>query len=224
MHTALLLLMAAGLLAAAEPPAKASPAAPRKADRQRPRDEALRQELLRRMKADQDARKPLALLLAGPKVPDGKALKERAADAFRRMRDGDRDNTERMKKILDRHGWPGRSLVGADGAQAAWLLAQHADHDRPFQRRCLALLREAVKKGEATGAQLAYLTDRLRVADKRRQVYGTQLVVVGGKPQPAPIEDEANVDRRRKEVGLPPLAGYLRGFEQALKERPKGRP
>jgi hypothetical protein len=175
------------------------------------------------MKADQDARKPLALLLAGPKVPDGKALKERAADAFRRMRDVDRDNTERLKQILDRHGWPGKSLVGADGANAAWLLAQHADHDRPLQRRCLALLREAVKRGEAAGAQLAYLTDRLRVADKRRQVYGTQLVVVGGRPLPAPIEDEANVDRRRREVGLPPLAEYLRGFEEALKGRPKGR-
>jgi hypothetical protein len=223
MHTALL-LMVAGLTAAAEPPTKAGPDAPRKADGQKPRDEALRQELLRRMKADQDARSPLALLLPGPKTPDGKALKEKAPDAFQRMRDVDRDNTERMKQILDRHGWPGKSLVGADGAQAAWLLAQHADHDRPFQRRCLVLLREAVKKGEATGAQLAYLTDRLRVADKRRQVYGTQLVVVAGKSRAAPIEDEANVDRRRKEVGLPPLAEYLRGFEQALRGRPKGGP
>jgi hypothetical protein len=50
--------------------------------------------------------------------------------------------------------------VGAGGAQAAWLLARHADHDRPSQRRCPALLQEAVQKGEADGAQLAYLTDR----------------------------------------------------------------
>jgi hypothetical protein len=221
MHAALLLLMAAGL-AAAETPAKGGP--PTKPAGPKARDEALRQELLRRMKADQDARKPLALLLPGPKIPDGKALKERAPDAFKRVREVDRENTERMKEILARHGWPGKSLVGADGAQAAWLLSQHADHDRPFQRRCLALLRAAVKRGEATGAQLAYLTDRLRVADKRKQVYGTQLVVVGGRPRPAPIEDEANVDRRRKEVGLPPLADYLRGFEQALKGRPKGGP
>jgi hypothetical protein len=77
-------------------------------------------------------------------------------------------------------------------------------------------------EGEATGAQLAYLTDRLRVADKRKQVYGTQLVVVGGKFEPAPIEDEASVDRRRREAGLPPLAEYLRGFEQALTGRHKG--
>jgi hypothetical protein len=221
MQTALILLLAAGLPVAAEPPAGDGPSAPRKADGRKPRDKALRQELLRRMKTDQDARRPLARLLSAATVPDDKALKARAADAFRRMRKVDRENTERMKEILRRHGWPGKSLVGADGAQAAWLLAQHADHDRPFQRRCLALLREAVKKGEATGAQLAYLTDRLRVADKRKQVYGTQLVGVAGKFRPAPIEDEANVDRRRKQVGLPPLAEYLRGFEQALKEPPR---
>jgi hypothetical protein len=105
--------------------------------------------------------------------------------------------------------------VGAGGVQAAWLLARHADHDRPFRRRRPDLPRAAVQKGEVAGAQLAYLTDRLRVADKRKQVYGTQLVV-GSRPEPAPIEDEASVDRRRREVGLSPLAEYLRGFEQAL--------
>jgi hypothetical protein len=50
------------------------------------------------------------------------------------------------------------------------------------------------------------------------------VVVVGGKAEPAPIEDEANVDRRRKEVGLPPLAEYLRSFQEVRKGRPKGQP
>jgi hypothetical protein len=26
------------------------------------------------------------------------------------------------------HGWPGRSLVGEDGAEHAWCLVQHAAH------------------------------------------------------------------------------------------------
>jgi hypothetical protein len=41
---------------------------------------------------------------------------------------------------------------------------------------------------------------------------------------PQPIEDEANVDRRRKAVGLPPLADYLRFAEGALKQSGKPRP
>jgi hypothetical protein len=46
----------------------------------------------------------------------------------------DAANTARMKRIVAERGWPGRSLVGDDGAQAAWLLVQHADHDPAFQR------------------------------------------------------------------------------------------
>ncbi len=42
-------------------------------------------------------------------------------------------NTQAMKQIVAQHGWPGEKLVGAMGAQAAWLLVQHVDHDREFQ-------------------------------------------------------------------------------------------
>jgi hypothetical protein len=41
-------------------------------------------------------------------------------------------------------------LVGEDGAHAAWLLAQHADRDPAFQRRCLDLLTQAVAGREAS--------------------------------------------------------------------------
>src|SRR5205085_1172028 len=78
-------------------------------------------------------------------------------------------------------GWPGKSLVGVDGANAAWLLVQHADQGRAFQKRCLPLLEAAVKKGEATGVQLAYLSDRVRVGAGEKQVYGTQFRTVDGK-------------------------------------------
>ena len=115
-----------------------------------------------------------------------------------------------MKTVIERHGWPGKSMVGSDGAQAAFLLVQHADAEPAFQKRCLELLAKAVKQGEATGDQLAYLTDRVLVAEGKPQRYGTQFYTVGGKLAPRPIEDEANVDARRKEVGLPTMAEYER--------------
>ncbi len=55
---------------------------------------------------------------------------------------------------------------------------------------------------------MAYLTDRVRVAEKQKQVYGTQFQEVDGKLEPDPIEDEVRVDTRRQAVGLPPLAKY----------------
>lgn len=172
------------------------------------RDDALRQELLRMMKEDQDARKEVIEAAPGE------------SPAFRKMIEIDRKNTARMKEILDKQGWPGKSLVGDDGAHAAWLLVQHADKDHDFQKRCLKLLARAAKAGEASAADHAYLTDRVLVAEKKKQLYGTQFRTVDGKMEPYPIEDEKNVDRRRKEVGLPSLAEYRKTLEKVYQSKP----
>ena len=49
----------------------------------------------------------------------------------------DEENTAWFKGVVDKHGWPGRRLVGHDGELAAFLLVQHADRDAAFQKRCL---------------------------------------------------------------------------------------
>jgi hypothetical protein len=58
------------------------------------------------------------------------------------------------------------------------------------------------------------LTDRVLLAEGKKQVYGTQFTLVNGKCKPRPLEDEANVDQRRKEVGLRPLAEYFKEAER----------
>jgi uncharacterized protein len=193
---------ALSLMPRAEDDPKAPPSKPK-------RDDALRAELLRMVKEDQEARK--------------EAIKASADDspAHRKMVEIDRRNTARMKEIIEKYGWPGNSLVGEEGAHAAWLLVQHADRERAFQKRCLTLLEGAVKEREAAPVDLAYLTDRVRVAENKKQVYGTQFRQVEGKLEPYPIEDEKNVDRRRKELGLPPLAEYRRVIEEMYKPKTK---
>ncbi|WP_406177910.1 DUF6624 domain-containing protein [Streptomyces canus] len=124
----------------------------------------------------------------------------------------DTDNTARLKRITAEHGWPGATLVGEEGAEAAWLLAQHADRDPEFQRRALELLMDAVDAGEAPARHMAYLTDRCRVAAGRPQVYGTQYDSDGfaDNLRPYPIEDVEGLDARRAAVGLEPHAEYDR--------------
>lgn len=126
----------------------------------------------------------------------------------------DRKNTARMKEIVAAHGWPGKSLVGEEGASNAWLLVQHADQDLEFQKRCLALLEEAVQEGEASPKELAYLIDRVLVAEGKKQLYGTQFTQIDGRLEPQPIEDEPNVDRRRAAVGLGTLSEYRKVLEE----------
>lgn len=102
-------------------------------------------------------------------------------------------------------------LAASTALAAAWtafLVLQHADTGT--QRKYLPLLRDAVRRKDALGSHLAMLEDRVRVADGKPQLYGTQL---GGAPlRFDPIEDEAHVDERRAGVGLPPMAEYARMF------------
>ena len=109
-----------------------------------------------------------------------------------------------LKQILEEYGGPGVHLAGPDGAWGAWIVAQHADGDPPFQRWCLSLLERAHAKGEVPGRHLAYLTDRVRTAENRPQVYGTQ-----GSPVYSEAE-KAEVNARRKKLGMPTMAESAR--------------
>jgi hypothetical protein len=131
----------------------------------------------------------------------------------------DAENAERLRQIVAEHGWPGRSLVGEQGAHDAWLIAQHADRQPEFQRQALELLADAVARGEASARDLAYLTDRVRVNEGRKQVFGTQIMgVEDGVPVPRPIEDRERLDERRTEVGLEPFDQYTGRFAKRFEE------
>ncbi|HEY3894324.1 MAG TPA: DUF6624 domain-containing protein, partial [Pseudonocardiaceae bacterium] len=123
----------------------------------------------------------------------------------------DQDNTQWLSHVVDRHGWPGLGLVGRQGAAAAWLLAQHADREPDFQRRCLALM-TAMPAGEVEPGHVAYLTDRALLAEGSPQLYGTQIQRVEGVHQPCDLADPDSVDERRASMGLESLADYLRHF------------
>lgn len=125
----------------------------------------------------------------------------------------------RLKEIVDQYGWPGKSLVGEDGANAAWLLVQHATQDSDFMKRCRGLMERAVKRGEASSADYAYLVDRVRLQDGKGQLYGTQFIQDSrGRLVLQPLKDPGEVDERRRKMGLGPLAEYeaqLRQFYKA---------
>lgn len=164
----------------------------------------LRAELLKRMAADQQTRMDLIKKYNG-------MIPVAAMDEMKKI---DAENTAWIKPLMKRHGWLGYSLVGADGATAAFLLVQHTA-DAEFRKSSLELLQKAFKAGEASGQQMAMLTDRVLVSEGKSQHYGTQIKPTqDGKMEVSPIEDEANVDKRRAEVGLGPLAEYVESMRQ----------
>src|SRR5262245_16388512 len=174
----------------------------------RQKDKVLAQELAARVKVDQDARNAwIKYMQANPK-PTWKPGEE--PDVFKELKKVDGDNLNWLKQIVEKHGWPGKGLVGKKSASDAWLLVQHCDEDKPFQKKCLALMEPLLSKGEVEKKDYAYLMDRVLVGEGKKQIYGTQTKIVNGDCIPNPVEDEANLDKRRKEMGMMPMAVYLK--------------
>ncbi|MCC7038519.1 MAG: hypothetical protein IT560_14615 [Alphaproteobacteria bacterium] len=114
-------------------------------------------------------------------------------------------HAKELDAIIDAVGWPHQGIAGAEGAAAAWLIAQHAISLPDFQRRVLQLLKDNVNDVEP--AQVAMLEDRIRKFEGKPQLYGTQFDWDdNGQLSAGAIEDAANVDQRRAAVGLNSLS------------------
>ncbi len=117
-----------------------------------------------------------------------------------------RQHARRLSALIDTMGWPNALRVGADAAEAAWLIVQHAISCPQLQRRGLALLQVEAAHGRVDASHVAMLEDRIRVFEGRPQRYGTQFDWdATGMLNPCPIEDPDRVDDRRSAAGLPPL-------------------
>ncbi len=131
-------------------------------------------------------------------------------------------HTARLRVIVSEYGWPGRSLVGEDGADAAWLLLQHVNSrvttirsasGDEFCRSCVVLLRDAVARGEAHPRHLAAIADSLRLGDDEPPEFaslpGQYELDDHGRAVFSQTVDVAAIDQRRAAIGLPPLAADL---------------
>jgi hypothetical protein len=126
-----------------------------------------------------------------------------------KIREIDSVNLIKVEEIIDKYGWLGADVIGEQGNITLWLVIQHSD--LAVQEKYLPMMREAVKNGNAPASHLAYLEDRVAIRQGRKQIYGSQ---IGGDPEThicyvLPLEDPDNVDKRRAEVGLPPLSEYV---------------
>jgi hypothetical protein len=98
-------------------------------------NEKLGTELIAMREEDFRVRQELldAGLLGGPYVPRMEAVHVK--------------NAARLRQIIAEHGWPAEDIVGKEGAEAAWIIAQHAVGEPDFQRRVLRLLQECAAGG-----------------------------------------------------------------------------
>jgi VWFA-related protein len=123
------------------------------------------------------------------------------------------EHTAKLCEILKVHGWPTSDLVDREGVLATFQLLKNGG-TYELQRDLLPLIVAVIKKDPSQKSEFAGLYDRLRVSAGMKQLFGTQAVSLGGFLILYPIEDQAKLDARRAEYGLPSIDLYIRELER----------
>lgn len=131
-------------------------------------------------------------------------------------------NIQKIRSILDNHGWPETALIGEQGNRTICNVLQHADQE--IRAYYLPMMREAVLDKKLDARYLVRAEDRLATDNGELQIYGGQMKYY---PETKsfnvwPVYDPANIDKRRAEIGLGPIAEHLKNrfdFEWDLEEQ-----
>lgn len=127
----------------------------------------------------------------------------------------DRVNQETVFSILDSCGIPDH--LSDSAYSAVFLVVDHAE--LAAQKKYFPLIEEAAESGKMSASDAATLQDRILMREGKRQIYGTQNIVVGNGNQPTayvwPVEDPENLDCRRSSVGLDGIQDWIPEFKAA---------
>jgi hypothetical protein len=121
-------------------------------------------------------------------------------------------NIIRLEEIFNKYGWTNKQLVGLEGSDRAFIIILHAPLS--YQKKYFDMIKTAVNNGDLEKNSIAYLTDKILTKEGKKQLYGTQLKYSYETKsyEFKPIEDEKNVNERRKEFGLGPIEDYAKNF------------
>jgi hypothetical protein len=118
-------------------------------------------------------------------------------------------NQKELEQLIEAKGWPRKSQVGKEAADAAFLVIQHSTPEK--QKKYLPVIKILCENDEANWGSYALMYDRIQISDNKPQKYGSQVRFNAeiNMYELYPLLDETKVDQWRKEVGLGPLANYV---------------
>lgn len=127
---------------------------------------------------------------------------------YRKLIKVNNDNLMFVKDFIKMYGFPYIDVTSKKAYDAVFLVVQHSS-DVEYMKNIVAIL-EKKMAGQINKPHIAYLTDRIRVIEKRPQVYGTQYKIVDGKIVFFQIEDFQNINYRRNNLGMTNFEDYKR--------------
>jgi len=169
------------------------------------RGEALASEIGAMVARDQFIR---SILIEGFQRPMSDATRQAFIDATRgHFERVDSANTARLKEILAETDFEDLAAISRSLAQSAVTLVSHSP-DADFQRGLLPTFERMARAGTLNADAFANLYDDVTLNDRGVQRYGMNMDCQNGAWTPKPLEDAEQVDARRAEIGLGPLAAH----------------
>lgn len=119
-------------------------------------------------------------------------------------------NEEKITNLLDSKGWPKKEVIGEQGNWTICNVIQHAEND--VRIKYLPMMKEAVLAKQLAPRFLVRAQDRIATEQGQLQIYGGQMKYY---PETKsfnvwPVFDPVNIDKRRAEIGLEPIAEFLK--------------
>jgi hypothetical protein len=129
-----------------------------------------------------------------------------------RMLDVTSENRRYLKFLLKEVGWIDAARFGYATSHAVMLMVQHSG-DRLLLEAALPWIKQDVEAGLMDGEAYALVYDRLQLSLGKKQLYATQVGRdANDLPLIYPTEEPKDVDRLRKELGMSPIAEYVKLF------------
>ncbi|HET7360621.1 MAG TPA: DUF6624 domain-containing protein [Salinimicrobium sp.] len=129
------------------------------------------------------------------------------------MKKIDSINLVKVENIIDKFGYPGKSLVGEPANKTVFYVIQHSDKIEQY----LPLIRKAAQNDDISMKKLAKMEDRYLMEKGEEQIYGTQ--IRGQKLENGewvhfvwPIKNPDSVNIIREKIGLESIEEYAKGF------------
>ena len=143
---------------------------------------------------------------------DDQAVRQKEGFDPAEMAAADRRHAGPLQSIFDRYGVPTYDMVGIQATHDFIVMVQH--QPPALRAAVLPKLKASVDAGQGDPATYAMVYDRTQRDQGRNQWYGQQLECVGNALEVAPIDDAANVNLRRADLGLMRLELYVRLVRQ----------
>ncbi|WP_435138250.1 DUF6624 domain-containing protein [Formosa sp. A9] len=130
------------------------------------------------------------------------------------MKEIDSTNLIEVEKIIQKYGYPSKTLVGEPANETVFYVIQHSNKIEQY----LPIIKKAAEKGDISKKKLAMMEDRYLMHNGQEQIYGTQ--IRGQKDKDGnwvhfvwPIKNPVSVNRIREKIGLENIEAYAKKFD-----------